>query len=158
MVKEGWGELVDADRRAPRWELPAFLSSLSYPCKFSMHESTGEHRRWPRLRSLAITPHEAPLDKDLPTTKGYMLDYPWQGLMGMSQEKELRLTPATLESARGGPRKQGCSQSKLESWHLDSWHIGRTVAKVAKPEENEETTLHRQSCREHSFSLLLIPT
>lgn len=78
MVEEGGRELVDADRRAPRWEFPAFLSSLSYTCKFSMHESTGEHRRWPRLQSLAITPQEAPLDKDLPT-KGCMLDYPWQG-------------------------------------------------------------------------------
>lgn len=70
-----------------------------------MHESIVEHRGWPRLQSLAIAPQKAPLDKDLPTTKGYMLDYPWQGLMGMSWEKELRLTPPTLESAQGRLQK-----------------------------------------------------
>lgn len=68
----------------------------------SQLESTEDGRDFSPLLS---TPHKAPLDKDLPTTKGYMLDYPWQGLMGISQEKELRLTPATLESAQGRPQK-----------------------------------------------------
>lgn len=88
-VKERRRELVDAKRRALRWELPAFPSSLSYARKFSMGESTGEHRRWLRLKALAGTPQEAPPDKDPPTTKGYTLDCPWQGLVGMSGRKGL---------------------------------------------------------------------
>lgn len=99
-VKEERKELVDAEIGASGRELPAFSSFLYQACKFSMCESTRERRRSLRLKALAGTPQEALPDKDHPKTKGYLLDYPWQGQEGMSGRKRL-IPTSMLGSAQG---------------------------------------------------------